>query len=151
MQTLSSRSGVHLALPLPSPRKLTTHKTTTSLVSAITGAITHTCTSSSGADPDRFPPFHGNRSTYCPSDSKYPEMALRGVKTKIFPGRVILEARTFSAHIIRKRSQFFLDPRLILCATICTQNDLEPRYILHVVLLNLMICSQRSSHLYYSK
>ena len=65
-----------------------------------------------GADPDRFPPFHGNRSTSCPSDSKYPKMALRGVKTTIFPGRVILEARTIGAHVIRKRSPFFLDPHL---------------------------------------
>lgn len=28
----------------------------------------------SGAEPDRFPPFYGNRPTFCPSDSKYPEM-----------------------------------------------------------------------------
>lgn len=28
-------------------------------------------------DPNQFPPFHGNQSTSCPSDSKYPEMVQR--------------------------------------------------------------------------
>lgn len=42
--------------------------------------------SKAGADPDRFPPFHGNRQTSCPSEPKYPEiMVLRESLSKTFP------------------------------------------------------------------
>lgn len=61
-----------------------------------------------GVDPTRFPSFHGNRSTSMPSDSKYPEES----KSKNFPEGLLLEARTFGARDIRKRSSFCLDPRL---------------------------------------
>lgn len=43
-------------------------------------------------------------------------------KSKTFPGGVLLEASTFGARDIRKRSSFCLDPRLGEAHTVATKN-----------------------------